>query len=60
MSPDLWTLLTRMVEEQRAVVGGPLSELMPEVQKALGRSGAFRRSDWQWEELRLGRLAAVL
>ena len=60
VSPDLWTLLTRMVEEQRAVVGGPLSELMPEVQKALGRSGAFRRSDWQWEELRLGRLAAVL
>ena len=60
VSPDLWMLLTRMVEEQRAVVGGPLSELMPEVQKALGRSGAFRRSDWQWEELRLCRLAAVL
>lgn len=59
VSPDLWELLTRMVEEKRAVVGGPLSELMPVVQKALKRSGAFRRSEWQFEELRLGRLAAV-
>jgi len=59
VSSDLWDLLTRMVAEQRAVVGGPLTDLMPVVQRALKRSGPFRRSEWQWEELRLGRLAAV-
>ena len=59
VSPDLWALLSRMVQEQRAVVGGPLSELMPVVQKELKKSGSFRRSEYQWEQLRIGRLAAV-
>lgn len=59
VSSDLWELLTRMGAEQRAVVGGPLTDLMPVVQRALKRSGPFRSSEWQWEELRLGRLAAV-
>ena len=59
VSPDLWALLSRMVQEQRAVVGGPLSELMPVVQKELKKSGSFRRSEYPWEQLRIGRLAAV-
>ena len=40
VSPDLWELLTRWAEEQRPVVGGPLGELMPAVQRALKRRRA--------------------
>ena len=59
VSPDLWALVTGMVGAKEAAVGGSLTELMDVVLKRLPRTGAFRRSEYQFEQLRLARLAAI-
>ena len=56
---DLWRLLEKMVNDGEAVVSGALTELMSEALRRLGRGGEFRRSEFQWEQLRLGRLACL-
>ena len=52
---DLWRVLRQMEQEEDPVLGGSLTELMPEV---LGRvSQQFVSSEFQWEQLRLARSA---
>ena len=57
VAPDLWRALGAMHGDAR--LGGPLAELMPVVLKKVKRGGTFRRSQFQWEQLRLARLALL-
>ena len=57
VSADLWELLLAMGNDP--AMGGSLTDLMRAVSKRLPRKGAFRRSEYQWEQLRLARLAAI-
>ena len=56
---DLWRLLEKMVKNREAIVSGALTELMSEALRRLGRGGEFRRSEYQWEQLRLARLTCL-
>ena len=49
-----------MVNDGEAVVSGTLTELMAEVLRRLRWGGEFRRSEYQWEQLRLARLALLM
>ena len=59
VSRDMWSLLQGMAASKEAAVGESLTQLMPVVQKRLQRRGEFRKSEYQWEQLRLARLSVL-
>ena len=59
VSADLWALLTTMNEKSERALGGSLKELMPVVERRLKRDGAFQKSEYRMEQVRLGRMAVL-
>ena len=55
VSRDLWSVLLRMHEEEDPLLGGSLTALMEVVHADLSSRGEFRKSHYQFEELRLAR-----
>jgi hypothetical protein len=56
VSRELWSVLRSMNEDQRAEMGGKLTELYDTVTDALSSKGEFRNSEFQMGQLRLARL----
>ena len=54
---DLWSVLTSMHEERHPVLGASLTDLMQEVRERISSRGPFVRGEFQFEQLRLARMA---
>lgn len=57
VAPDLWRLLLAMRDDP--LLGGPLTPLMEAVRSRLRPHGHFARGGYQFEQLRLARLAVL-